>query len=292
MRIMENKGELKLSIIIVSYNSSNLLEECLDSIVKYPPGQNYGVTIVDNNSTDGSQELVRKKFPEVKLITNTLNLGFAAANNMAIKSTDSDFILLLNSDCQVYENSLDEMLSFIESLPEAAVVGPKIINSDGSIQYSCRKFPSIIDAGLHSILVNIAPDNPVSRKYKLADINREKPFEVDWVSGSCMLIRRQALLFTGPMDEKYFMYVEDIDLCFQMWKKNWKVFYYPHAEILHHVGGSTNTSKVAASVMMQKSIFYFFRKNYKKSWKILLIPLLVVVLGLRIFLTFIKNFFK
>lgn len=289
---MENKKSLELSIIIVSYNSSNLLEECLDSIFKYPPRQNYGVIVVDNNSTDGSQELVRKKYPEVELITNTSNIGFAAANNIAIKSTNSDFILLLNSDCQVYKDSLDEMMNFIDNTTEAGIIGPKIINSDGSMQYSCRKFPSIIDAGLHSILVNIAPDNPVSRKYKLTDINRENPFTVDWVSGSCMLIRRQALMDTGFMDENYFMYVEDIDICFQMWKKNWKVFYYPYAEILHHTGGSTNTGKVAASVRMQKSIFYFFRKNYRKNWKILLIPLLVIVLGLRIFLTFIKNFFK
>lgn len=289
---MENKKAFKLSIIIVSYNGSNLLRECLDSIFKYPPRQNYVVIVVDNNSKDGSQELVRKKYPTVELIANTSNVGFAAANNMAIKSTDSEFILLLNSDCQVYKNSLDEMLGFMGSIADAAVVGPKITNSDGSIQYSCRKFPSIIDAGLHSILANIAPDNPVSRKYKLADISREKPFEVDWVSGSCMLIRRQALSDTGLMDENYFMYVEDVDICFQMWKKNWKVYYYPHAEILHHIGGSTNAGKVASSVRMQKSIFYFFRKNYRKSWKILLIPVLVVVLGLRIFLTFIKNFFK
>ena len=123
---MENKKASRLSIIIVSYNSSSLLEECLDSILKYPPGQNYGIVVVDNNSTDGSQELVRNKYPEVKLIANKSNVGFAAANNMAIKSTDSDFILLLNSDCQVYENSLDEMLDFIEGMTEAAVVGPKI----------------------------------------------------------------------------------------------------------------------------------------------------------------------
>jgi GT2 family glycosyltransferase len=289
---MENKKPLKLNIVIVSYNSASLLEECLDSIFKYPPRQNYGIIVVDNNSTDGSQELVRKKYPEVELIINTSNIGFAAANNIAIESTNSDFILLLNSDCQVYKDSLDEMINFIDNTAEAGIIGPKIINSDGSIQYSCRKFPSIIDAGLHSILVNIVPDNPVSRKYKLADINRENPFAVDWVSGSCMLIRRQALVDTGFMDENYFMYVEDIDICFQMWNKNWKVFYYPHAEILHHTGGSTNTGKVAASIRMQKSIFYFFRKNYRKSWKILLIPLLVIVLGLRIFLTFIKNIFK
>lgn len=289
---MENIKPFKLSIIIVSFNSANLLAECLDSILEYPPEQDYRIIVVDNNSSDGSQELVRKKFPEVELIANSSNIGFAAANNRAIKSTESDFILLLNSDCQVYEHSLDELLGFIESENQAGIIGPKIINSDGSIQYSCRKFPSIIDAGLHSILVNIAPDNPFSRKYKLADISRDKPFEVDWVSGSCMLIRRKALADTGLMDEKYFMYVEDIDICFQMWKNNWIVFYYPYAEILHHIGGSTNTGKAAASVRMQKSIFYFFRKNYTKSWKVLLIPVILIVLGLRIFLTFIKNLFK
>lgn len=282
----------KLCVSIISYNSLNFLKECLDSLLSYPPDKGYKIVVVDNASSDGSPEFIKNSYPQIKLIINNTNIGFAAANNQAIKSSKSEYVLLINSDCQVYKDSLNKLIEFMDSTPNVGVIGPKIINSDGSIQFSCRKFPSILNAGLHSILTNIVPNNPFSRKYKLVDINRDNPFEVDWVSGSCMLIRRDALDNAGLMDEHYFMYVEDVDLCYQMWKKNWKVFYFPYSEILHHIGGSTTDKKIKASIMMQKSIFYFFWKNYKKSWKILLIPFLIIVLGLRIFLTFIKDIFK
>jgi GT2 family glycosyltransferase len=282
----------KLCISVVSYNSLSFLKECLDSLISYPPDKEYEIVVVDNASSDGSPEFIKNSYPQIKLIINNVNIGFAAANNQAIKSSKSEYVLLINSDCQVYKDSLNKLIEFMDNARNAGVIGPKIINSDGSIQFSCRKFPSILNAGLHSILTNIAPNNPFSRKYKLVDINRDNPFEVDWVSGSCMLIRRDALDDAGLMDEHYFMYVEDVDLCYQMCKKNWKVFYFPHSEILHHIGGSTSDKKIKASIRMQKSIFYFFWKNYKKSWKILLIPFLIIVLGLRIFLTFLRGIFK
>jgi GT2 family glycosyltransferase len=277
----------KLCISVISYNGLSFLKECLDSLLSYPPDKEYEILVVDNASSDGSPEFIKNSYPQIKLIINNVNIGFAAANNQAIKSSKSEYVLLINSDCKVYKDSLNKLIEFMDSVRNAGVIGPKIINSDGSIQFSCRKFPSILNAGFHSILTNIAPNNPFSRKYKLVDINRDNPFEVDWVSGSCMLIRRDALDDAGFMDEHYFMYVEDVDLCYQMWKKNWKVFYFPHSEILHHIGGSTSDKKLKASFRMQKSIFYFFWKNYKKSWKILLIPFLIIVLGLRIFLTFL-----
>jgi GT2 family glycosyltransferase len=282
----------KLCISVISYNGLSFLKECLDSLLSYPPDKEYEILVVDNASSDGSPEFIKNSYPQIKLIINNVNIGFAAANNQAIKSSKSEYVLLINSDCQVYKDSLNKLIEFMDSVRNAGVIGPKIINSDGSIQFSCRKFPSILNAGFHSILTNIAPNNPFSRKYKLVDINRDNPFEVDWVSGSCMLIRRDALDDAGFMDEHYFMYVEDVDLCYQMWKKNWKVFYFPHSEILHHIGGSTSDKKLKASFRMQKSIFYFFWKNYKKSWKILLIPFLIIVLGLRIFLTFLKGIFN
>ncbi len=282
----------KLCISVISYNSLSFLKECLDSLISYPSNKEYEIVVVDNASSDGSPEFIKNSYPQIKLIINNVNIGFAAANNQAIKSSKSEYVLLINSDCQVYKDSINKLIEFMDSAQNAGVIGPKIINGDGSIQFSCRKFPSILDAGLHSILTNIAPNNPFSRKYKLVDINRDNPFEVDWVSGSCMLIRRDALDDAGLMDEHYFMYVEDVDLCYQMWKKNWKVFYFQHSEILHHIGGSTTDKKIKASIRMQKSIFYFFWKNYKKSWKILLIPFLIIVLGLRIFLTFFKGIFK
>lgn len=286
----------KLSIVIVSYNSLSFLRDCLDSIKNNEPSASYQITVVDNASSDGTVQIIQKDYPYVRLIASDKNAGFAAANNRAIKSSNSDYILLINSDCQVYENSIDRLLDFVDERRDAGIAGPRIVNSDGSVQFSCRRFPSFFDAGMHSILTNIAPNNPFSRRYKLADINRDKISIVDWVSGSCMLIRRAALRETGLMDEKYFMYVEDTDLCFQMWKKGWKVFYFPGAEILHHIGGSTKnkalSGAVSSSIRMQKSVLYFFWKNYRKTLKVFLLPLLLLLLGIRIFLTFIKNLLK
>lgn len=290
----------KLSIIIVSYNCMQYLDECLQSIYRfYPPlpdmpdtGQGTEVFVIDNASADGSAGLVKSKYPGIRLIENGKNLGFSKANNIAIYQSSSEYVLLLNSDCQIYKDSIDNLVKFMDTNKSAGVAGPKITNSDGSVQFSCRRFPSFFDAGMHSILEHIIPGNRFSRRYKLADIDRGKPFEVDWVSGSAMIIRRSALEDTGFLDEKYFMYVEDIDLCYQMWKKGWKVFYNPYSEILHHVGKSTHSGPTAASIRMQKSIFYFFWKNYRKTYRVIFIAVLPFFLGLRILLTFIKNLLK
>ena len=287
-----NRQEIKdLTISIVSYDSLNFLKPCLDSIYNGPPSIKYDIVVVDNASSDDSPKFIKNNYPLVILILNDKNIGFSAANNKAINRTNSKYIMLINSDCQVYEGSIDNLVEFMEKNTDIGIVGPKIVNSDGSIQHSCRRFPSIMNAGFHTILTGIAPNNPFSRKYKLADVNRDTPFEVDWVSGSCMVIRREALKDTGVLDENYFMYVEDIDICYRMWQENWKVYYYPYCKIMHHIGGSSGNQQVKASIRMQKSVFYFFWKNYKRSWKIILIPFLILVLGFRIFLTFIKNIF-
>jgi GT2 family glycosyltransferase len=180
----------------------------------------------------------------------------------------------------------------MEKNPEVGIAGPKIINIDGTIQLSCRKFPSAFDAAAHTVLTNIFPRNPFSRKYKLADIEKDRAFKVDWVSGSCMIARRKALEDTGLLDENYFMYVEDLDICYRMWQKDWKVYYCPHAEIMHHIGGSSGGRKIRSSFRMQKSVFYFFWKNYKKSWKMILVPLLLLLLGFRFSLAVIKSVFS
>ncbi len=208
------------------------------------------------------------------MIPNDRNVGFSAANNKAIKRSNSRYIILMNNDCRVFKGSLDNLVLFMEKNPGAGIAGPKIINTDGTVQLSCRRFPSAFDAAAHTVLTQIFPHNPFSRKYKLADVKKDRPFEVDWVSGSCMIIRKKALEEVGFLDEKYFMYVEDLDICYRMWKKKWKVFYCPDAEVLHHIGGSSGRSKIKSSFRMQRSVFYFFWKNYKRSWKIILMPLL------------------
>jgi len=289
----DKEKEIKdLTISIVSYNSLSFLRECLNSILSSPPGVGHEIIVVDNASSDGTDEFVKKNYPEIILIPNKRNIGFAAANNRAIEESRSKYVLLINSDCMVYKKSLGSLVEFMEKNPEVGIAGPKIVNSDGTIQFSCRRFPSVFNAAAHTILTNIFPDNPFSKKYKLADIGRDNPFKVDWVSGSCMIIRRKALEDTGILDENYFMYVEDLDICYRMWQKNWEVQYYPEAEIMHHIAGSSGSGKIKASFRMQKSVFYFFWKNYRRSWKIILIPLLVLTLGFRLFLTIIKSPFS
>jgi hypothetical protein len=260
---------------------------------------------VDNASTDGTSRFIAVDHPGIILISNKENIGFAAANNQAIKTTDSKYILLINSDCEVYKDSIDKLIDYMDKNPRVAAAGPKIINSDGSVQYSCRSFPSFFSAAAHSVLVHIYPNNPVSRKYMMTGIRRDRPVSVDWVSGSCMMIRRKALEETGPLDEKYFMYVEDLDICYRMWKKDWEVHYVPDSEVLHHIGGSSRKTsssgnqgrksrraQIRASYRMQKSVFYFFWKNYKVSIKVLLIPLLFMILGLRFLIAVVKSMVK
>lgn len=262
------------------------------------------------------------------LISNKKNKGFAAASNQAITATDSRYILLINSDCEVFEGSIEKLLDYFEKIPKIAIAGPKIVNSDGSLQYSCRSFPSFFGAAAHTILTHIYPDNPFSKKYKLVDVSRKEPFSVDWVSGSCMMIRRSALDDIGLLDENYFMYVEDIDICYRMWQKGWEVHYMPHSEVLHHIGGSsrkqvfkngkdpdgceietgrdrgisdplyTNGNRISrsaavrASYRMQRSVFYFFWKNHRRTFRVLLIPFIILILGLRLIIAVLKSLIK
>jgi GT2 family glycosyltransferase len=300
---VDNFNNLKtLSVIIVSFNSLSYLKNCLDSIIKFCPdlGQNdYEVIIVDNYSTDGTADFIEKnylKYSFVRLIKNEINMGFSHANNLAIKNSNSKYYFLLNSDTEVYENSINGLIDFFKSSSKEGinigVAGPKIINSDGSLQLSCRRFPSFINAAFYTILAGIKPDNRFSRRYKLADADRSRPFEVDWVSGSAMMISGDAIRHVGMFDENYFMYVEDVDLCYRMWHSGFKVYYYPLVKILHHIGGSGVSDLMLPQIRMQKSVLYFYIKTYKKSWKIILIPLVFPVLWFRILITYLKNIYK
>jgi len=297
---VDDPGRLKtLSIIIVSYNSEDYLKNCIESIIKFPPDlreNEYEVIIVDNNSTDGSAAMIEKnylKYGFIKLFKNDVNKGFSHANNLAIKNSNSRYYLLLNSDTEVYKDSINGLVGFFEKLKKEniniGIAGPQIINSDGTIQLSCRRFPSFVNAAFYTLLAGIKPDNRFSRRYKLVDVDRSMPFEVDWVSGSAMMISGGAIKHTGMFDENYFMYVEDVDLCYRMWRSQYKVYYYPHVKILHHIGGSTENDLMLSQVRMQKSVLYFYIKTYKKSWKIILIPFVFPVLGFRILITYLKN---
>lgn len=223
-----------LSIIIVGHNNRNLIVDLTRSIQNEGSSVKREIIVVDNASTDGSQSAVKKlqgSVPNLHLIENKENLGFAKANNQGIKQAQGEHVLLLNSDTIVKKGSLGKLLSFAKKKKDAGVVGPKLLNKDGSLQASCFRFPTIKNAikeywlGKTGLFEKYAPKG-------------EKPSLVDAVVGAAFLMTPAALKKVGVLDEKYFAYFEDIDYCRNVWRKGLKVYYYPEAEIIHYHGAT------------------------------------------------------
>lgn len=253
-----------LSIIIVNYKTKNLLEQCLNSIYSENYHFSYEVSVVDNDSEDSSIEMVKKKFPQVKLIENRNNLGFAAANNQALRRSNARYLLLINPDTVVLPDSLSVMMEFMDEHPEAGIAGCKLLNPDYSLQYSCRKFSNSATFFLRGIhLDSIFPNNTILRKYMMFDWDHNEVREVEWVLGSCMMVRRKAIEQVGMLDENFFLYFEDQDWCYRMWKHSWKTYYVPQAQMIHYY--QRRSAKQFLNVLTWthiKSMLYFFKKHY------------------------------
>ena len=253
-----------LSIIIVNYKTKNLLEQCLNSIYSENYHFSYEVSVVDNDSKDSSIEMVNKKFPQVKLIENRNNLGFAAANNQALRRSNARYLLLINPDTVVLLDSLNVMMEFMDEHPEAGIAGCKLLNPDHSLQYSCRNFSTLATFFLRGIhLDSIFPNNTILQKYMMFDWDHNQVREVNWVLGSCMMVRRKAIEQVGMLDENFVLYFEDQDWCYRMWKHGWKVYYVPQAQMIHYY--QRHSAKQFLNVLTWthiKSMLYFFKKHY------------------------------
>ncbi len=266
----------KITVAVINHNTKKHLKECLLSILNQEIKTE--VVVVDNASTDGSQKMVSEEFSSIQLIQNKRNLGFSRAVNQVMSKNNRGYIFILNSDTKLKKNCLTILLKFMEKEKRAGVVGPKILNEDGSLQFSRRHFPSLVDATFHAFLGNVFPNNLFSRRYKMAGANQEKTQKVDWLSGAAMFIRLNAAHEIGLFDEGYFMFVEDMDFCFRLWQKKWQVYYHPQAEIIHYVGGSASQKPIFNIIEHQKSIWRFYVKNKKGLFNRLLLP--VVGIGL------------
>lgn len=253
---------LDLAISIVNYNTKKLLHQCLQSIFSYSIGLEYRVYVVDNHSTDESQEMVESSFPQVSLIRNHQNVGFARSNNQIIKMTTSRYILVLNPDIIVLSGSIDHMVNFMDKYPETGILGCKLFYPDHLMQFSCRRYPNpfiIFFRGLYGD--SLFPHANIFRRYLMAEWDHSSIAEVDWVMGSCMMLRREALEEIGLFDEGFFMYYEDADLCLRMWK-DWKVYYDPDAYMIHHhLQESHKLRAVRQRWIHMASAYRFFRKH-------------------------------
>jgi len=259
---------MTLSIIIVNYNVRRFLENALTSIRKGAEGLDAELFVVDNASNDGSIEMVKEKFPEVRLIANTSNLGFARANNQALELVRGRYILLINPDTVLQEDTLPVMLRFMEEHPDAGLAGCKILNPDGSFQLSCRRsFPTPWVSFTRVFgLSSLFPGSKLFGRYNLTYLDPDGTYPVDAVSGSFMFLSRRAYERVGGLDEEFFMYGEDLDYCFRIQKAGFRVYYVHGTQIVHFKGESTQRSSIDEIAVFYQAMRIFVRKHFGHSF--------------------------
>ena len=257
---------LPLSICIVTWNCRDLVLDCLRSI--YEQAQEIGaeIIVVDNASSDGTVEAIAQHFPNVRIIANRVNRGFAAANNQAIAVARGELIFLLNPDTVVPPGALSKLIEVARGNPEAGGIGPRLLNPDGSLQPSCRRFPNPWAAIFRNTLLGrLFPSNRWTREYLMEEWPHDQVREVDWVSGAAMLIRRAAIEQIGALDEGYFWGSEDVDFCKRLWDAGWKVIYTPEPAIVHRIGGSTDQAVLRTIWRRHASWRRLYCKHFARS---------------------------
>jgi GT2 family glycosyltransferase len=255
---------MELSIVIVHYRSPEYLLRCLASLEAGAAGLTAETVVVDNDSRDGAPGLLAQRFPAVQVIANPTNVGYARAVNRGIRTTRGEFVLVMNPDCEVRPGAFAALADYLRAHPRTAVAGPKILNPDGSLEYSARAFPDHLTFlfNRYSLLTRLFPNNPFSRRYMLTDWDHASAREVDWVSGACLLVRREAIDRVGPMDEAFFLFNEDVDWCRRMRNAGWAVAYVPEAVVVHHIGASRR--KVGARIIFarHRGMIHYFHKHH------------------------------
>lgn len=279
--ILRINSKKSLTISIVSWNTKDLTLNCIKSIYEAEGDFALRIIVVDNNSSDGSAEVIRKAYPEVLVLENRTNKGFAAANNQALAVSDSNFFLLLNPDTLVSRDSLKGMLDFLVQHPEMGAVGPKLTYLDGSLQKSySTQFPSLATILSHH---GLRKDPHPSHKTVL-----EKPTPVACLMGACLMLRRRAIEDVGPMDEAFFLIYEEADWCYRLNKSGWLVYYLPQFTVVHYQGQSEKLIPGKGIIETQVSLQYYLRKHYGILTAILGILLMISIH----FIWFIKNEIK
>lgn len=254
--------ECVVSIIIVSYNTKDLTLTCIRSIYKTVKKFEFEIIVVDNNSQDGTVESIHSEFKKIKIISNRCNVGFAKANNQGVEISIGKYILFLNPDTELCTETLEKTLNFLEENQDAGVVGCRAFLPDGSQQNTLLRFPSLLTI----ILTTFVPSK-LRRKSQLfgraryVGIDLNKIQAVDVVAGCFMLIKRKVIETVGAFDDEFFMYGEESELCFRIHKSGWKIYYYPHAKIIHVGGASTKDITVTKTLMMAKGQLLLIEKT-------------------------------
>lgn len=265
-----------LSVIILSWNACNDLRNCLQSIVDHPAEAHIEVVVADNASSDDSRDMVRAEHPWARLIVHERNLGFGAGNNAAVPYTSGRHVLFLNSDTLVEPGAFDTLVSFADANPDVGAIGPKLLNADGSLQYSCRHFPNLGTGFFRNTpLGRLFPANRFSTDYLMKDWDHASVRDVDWLSGAALMVPRHVLERTGGFDEDFYFYCEDVDLCWRIHELGLRVTYVPDAVIYHIIGRSSDKVPARMTYEFHKSMYLFYRKHYAAKTPLLIRPLIL-----------------
>jgi GT2 family glycosyltransferase len=255
-------SDFEASITICSWNTIEDTRKCLQSLQEVRDEAKFEVILVDNNSEDGSPDMVEKEFPWVRLERLHRNLGFTGGQNHAIEIRKGRHAFPLNSDTIVHPGAIRQLLDHLEAHPDVGIVAPKLLNPDGTLQYSCRRFPNPIAALFRNTpLGKLFPNNKYTREYLMQDWPHDSPSEVDWVSGAAFLVRKEVIDSIGAFDPEYFMFCEDVDWCWRVWKSGKKVVYFPLSIITHAIGRSTDKAPNRMIGRFHRSMFRFYTKN-------------------------------
>jgi GT2 family glycosyltransferase len=251
----------RLSVIIVTWNTRDLLRQAIDSVVRtYHQQDALEIIVVDNASTDDTAQMIRDQYPAVRLIALDSNLGFAGGNNRGIAAAGGQAILLLNSDTKVLPGAISTLLAYLEDHPQTGVVGPRLLNENGTVQPSRRRFPTLPILFLESTwLQSLAPARSLRRFY-MEDVPESPPHSVDWITGAAMLVRPEVIDQVGALDDGYFMYSEELDWCHRIKDAGWDIAFTPAAEIVHYGGKSSDQVVPARHIYFQASKVRYTRK--------------------------------
>lgn len=277
---------MRVSIVIVSYNGRDFLRRCLASLQAHLATVEHEVIVVDNASRDGTPQMVREAFPQVRLIARDVNAGFAGGVNHGLREARGDAILLLNPDTTVIADVLSPMLSYLNAQPDIGILAPKLLNEDGSLQLSCRAFPGFSTAifNRYSLLTRVLPKNRFSRRYLMNDFDHSRIADVDWVSAACWLLPRSTYERVGPLDEGYFWSIEDVDYCQRVHRAGLRVVYFPEVKVTHRIGASSDTAPGRTLIGRHRGMWRYYRSYLRPGPAVLRVPvdaLVALGIGLR-----------
>ncbi|WP_144940559.1 glycosyltransferase family 2 protein [Paenibacillus sp. 32O-W] len=282
---------MDLSIIILNYNTRELTLKALRSVYASRTGYQFEVILIDNASSDSSVEKIREEFPQVQLIENQENVGFAKANNQGMRIATGRYILLLNSDTIVQTDTLEIMVRFMDEHPDVGASGCKVILPDGSLDKACRRgFPTPSASFYYAFGISkLFPHVPRFNQYQLGYLNPDEEYPVDCLVGAFMLVRRKAIDEVGLLDEQFFMYGEDVDWCYRIKQAGWTNYYYPKTHIIHYKGASSRKKPLKIVYEFHRAMYLFHRKHFRLRYSLPTNLLVYGGIGLKLALAVLKN---